>query len=154
VEQAQTGFHFTPVSFVDPANSPTYQGVYRPNLVGNPTDFSYGQSVQAALGCPTGHQSIDCFFNPAAFALPAPGQFGNSGRNILTGPGLVGLDFTLHKDFSLGENKQLEFRTEVFNAINTPNFGNPDQGLQSPTFSRLLSAGAPREIQFVLMLKF
>jgi hypothetical protein len=154
VEQMQTGFHFTPYSSVDPANSPAYQGVARPDLVGNPTDFSYGSDVQAALGCPVGRRSILCSFNPAAFALPAPGDFGNADRNVVEGPGLVSVDFTLHKDFRFRESKVLEFRAEVFNFINTPNFNEPDQGLQSPTFTRLLSAGAPREIQFALKLLF
>jgi hypothetical protein len=154
VEQMQTGFHFTPYSYVDPANSPTYQGVARPDLVGNPTDFSYGQDVQASLGCPVGHKSILCSFNPAAFAVPALGDFGNADRNLVEGPGLVSIDFTVHKDFRIRESKTIEFRTEVFNLINTPNFHNPDQGLQSPTFTRFLSAGAPREIQFALKLMF
>jgi len=154
VEQMQTGFHFVPYSYVDPANSPTYQGVARPDLVGNPRVFSYGSDVQASLGCPVGRQSISCSFNPAAFAVPAAGDFGNADRNTVQGPGLMSLDFTLHKEFRIREGKMLEFRTEVFNIINTPNFGNPDVGLQSPTFTRYLSAGPPREIQFALKLLF
>ena len=66
----------------------------------------------------------------------------------------MSLDFTLHKEFRFRESKSLEFRTEVFNFVNTPNFANPDQGLQSPTFTRYLSAGPPREIQFALKLLF
>lgn len=152
IEQIQSGFHFVPYSFIDPADSPTYQGVARPDLVGDPTNFSYGQSTQAALGCPTGHKSVLCSFNPAAFAVPAPGDFDNADRNTVEGPGLVGFDLTLHKLFRLTERSQLEFRAEAFNFLNTPNFNLPDPGLQSPTFSRYLSSGPPREIQFALKL--
>jgi hypothetical protein len=154
IEQIQSGFHFVPFSSIDPADSPTYQGVARPDLVGDPTNFSYGQSAQAALGCPTGHKSVLCSFNPAAFAVPAPGDFGNADRNTVEGPGLVSFDLALHKLFRLSERGQLEFRAEAFNFINTPNFQLPDPGLQSPTFSRYLSAGPPREIQFALKLMF
>jgi hypothetical protein len=154
IEQVQSGFHFVPYSSVDPANSPTYQGVARPDLVGNPNNFSYGQSAQAALGCPIGRQSVTCFFNPAAFALPAAGDFGDADRNVLSAPGIVSLDFTLHKQFQLHESTILEFRVEAFNSINTPNFLLPDIGLQSPTFTHLLTAGPPREIQFALKLMF
>ena len=154
IEQLQTGFHFVPYSYDDPANSPTYQGVARPDEVGNPRSFSYGTGVQASLGCPTGRQSTLCSFNPAAFAVPAPGDFGNADRNSVQGPGLVSLDLALHKEFRFREDKSIEFRTEVFNFVNTPNFANPDEGLQSPTFTRYLSSGAPREIQFALKLLF
>jgi len=128
--------------------------VARPDMVGNPTNFSYGQSAQVALGCPTGRKSVLCSFNPAAFAVPGPGDFGNADRNTVQGPGLVSFDLTLHKLFRLTERGQLEFRTEFFNFLNTPNFYLPDPGLQSPTFSRYLSSGPPREIQFALKLLF
>lgn len=139
---------------IDPADSPTYQGVARFDPVGDPTNFSYGQSVRAALGCPTGHKSLLCSFNLAAFAVAAPGDFGNADRNTVEGPGLVSFDLAMHKLFRLTERSQLEFRAEAFNFINTPNFNLPDPGLQSATFSRYLASGPPREIQFGLKLLF
>ncbi|MGA2632475.1 MAG: hypothetical protein ABSG54_19950, partial [Terriglobia bacterium] len=106
-------------------------------------------------GCPAGHKSIQCFFNPAAFGYANPGEFGNAGRNIVEGPSLVGVDFALHKDFRITENKQLQFRTEFFNLPNSPSFGNPNQILESSTFTRLRSTViSPRDIQFALKFVF
>ena len=125
-------------------------------MLGNPKSFSYGQSVQASFGCPTGHQSIECFFNPAAFGYANPGSFGNAGRNVVEGPGLTSVDFTVHKDIPFHEDRQrLEFRVEVFNILNTPNFQTPDITFEDGTFGALLSTNhVPREIQFSLDLKF
>ncbi|MBI2689076.1 MAG: TonB-dependent receptor [Acidobacteria bacterium] len=63
--------------------------------------------------------------NPAAFATPAPGTFGNLGRGALHGPGLSQFDLTLHKKFSITERIASEFRFEVYNLFNRANFGNP-----------------------------
>jgi hypothetical protein len=63
--------------------------------------------------------------NPAAFSIPAPGAFGNSSRNSLTGPGLSQLDLTLGKKFPVFEHKNLEFRAEIYNIFNHANFANP-----------------------------
>ena len=61
------------------------------------------------------------WFDPCAFALPTPGYLGNAGRNIIRGPGLANLDFSLTKGSRLrflGESGQLEFRAEIFNILN------------------------------------
>jgi hypothetical protein len=151
----QTGFFFTPGTYVDPANAPFYYDPARPNVVANPKNFSYNTAAQAALGCPTGRQSLDCFFNPGSFTYADPGTFGNAGRDIVEGPGYSGVDFAVHKDFKLTESKRLEFRTEVFNIINTPNFLLPDLGYEDSTFAHILSTnGKPRDIQFALKLLF
>jgi hypothetical protein len=65
------------------------------------------------------------WINPAAFSLPAPGTFGNSGRNSLTGPMLAQTDITLSKKFRFTESKNLEFRSEFYNIFNKANFSNP-----------------------------
>jgi hypothetical protein len=65
------------------------------------------------------------WLNPAAFSLPAPGTFGNSMRNGLTGPGLAQFDLTLGKKFRIHEAANVEFRTEIYNIINHANFSNP-----------------------------
>ncbi len=65
------------------------------------------------------------FLNPAAFTIPAPGEYGNLGRWALKGPGLAQLDLTLHKRFELGEGHAIEFRGEVYNVLNRANFANP-----------------------------
>ncbi|MFN7921927.1 MAG: hypothetical protein U0Q16_17630 [Bryobacteraceae bacterium] len=63
--------------------------------------------------------------NPAAFSIPAPGQFGNLGRWALHGPGLAQSDITLQKRFALTERFHLEFRSEFYNIFNRANFANP-----------------------------
>jgi hypothetical protein len=145
----------------------------RPDRIHNPYDFSFNTAGQAALGCP-GHQTINCWFNQAAFALPAfaPGQstarmFGNTERAVLRGPDLVNFDFSIYKNFKLGERFELKFRSEFFNIFNHPNFGLPNfgsgGGSSGAGFVNVAGGAAitttntpdtQREIQFGLKLEF
>jgi hypothetical protein len=66
--------------------------------------------------------------NPLMFRLGAAGTLGNAGRNMLTGPPMKNLDFSINKDTRLrflGEGGQLQFRAEIFNILNHPNFDQP-----------------------------
>jgi hypothetical protein len=65
------------------------------------------------------------FLNPAAFATPAPGTFGNLERNSIHGPSTKQVDAFFSKHFRTGGRTDIEFRTEVFNLFNTANFANP-----------------------------
>ncbi len=65
------------------------------------------------------------FLNPAAFAVPAAGSFGNLPRNALKGPGFQQFDLIFNKRFWFSESVNLEFRTEIFNILNHANFANP-----------------------------
>ena len=67
--------------------------------------------------------------NPAAFATPAPGTFGNLPRNALRGPNFSQFDLVFNKRFRFSETMNLEFRTEVFNILNHTNFANPGSTL-------------------------
>jgi hypothetical protein len=67
--------------------------------------------------------------NPAAFAIPAPGTFGNLARNALHGPGFWQSDLILNKRIPITETVKLEFRTEIFNIFNHANFANPSSTL-------------------------
>jgi hypothetical protein len=152
---AQSGAPFTVNLSTAAGNEPADVGlvnsttnVERPNVVGN------------LNGGP--HTATE-WFNPAAFALPAPFTFGNAGRNDVYGPGYVDLDFSLQKDFVLPwENSKLQFRFDAFNAFNHPNFNVPGRvatfnsaGVQtSPTFGVITSALDPRELQFALKFEF
>jgi hypothetical protein len=114
----------------------------RPDMIHNPYDFSFDVATQAALGCShPGHQTLDCWFNQAAFVAPplasTPGacggqcsarDFGKAGRAILRGPDLVNFDFSAYKTFRLGERFGLVFRAEFFNILNHPNFNLPNVG--------------------------
>jgi hypothetical protein len=152
---AQSGAPFTVNLSTAAGNEPADVGlvnsttnVERPNVVGNPNG---------------GPHTATEWFNPAAFALPAPFTFGNAGRNDVYGPGYVDLDFSLQKDFVLPfENSKLQFRFDAFNAFNHPNFNVPGRvatfssaGVQtSPTFGVITSALDPRELQFALKFEF
>ena len=127
---ARTGEAYTAFLSYDPTNTGT--GGPWPNRVHNPKDFSYNVAGQVALGCPGGKQSLTCFYNPAAFVVPdlAPGQtfahqFGTSGNGILRGPDQVNVDFSAIKDFHLTEAQTIQFRAELFNMFNHPQFQIP-----------------------------
>lgn len=97
-------------------------------------------------------KNIEGWFNPAAFAVPAPFTFGNSARNMLFGPGQRIIDMSVLKDFKFGENHAIQFRAEAFNMPNHPSFGNPSTNLSIPASVgkiRGTSVG-PRAIQFGL----
>jgi len=134
-----------------------------PDRIHDPYDFSFGQDVQAEMGCPVGHQSLQCWYNPAAFTIPAlaPGQkfahqFGNGGSGNLRGPGQVNFDVGLMKDFSLTERHTLSFRAEFFNIANHPQFKLPNNN-PNDSGGAAITATLPdnqREIQFGLKWNF
>ena len=102
------------------------------------------------------------WLNPAAFAAPANGAYGNAGRNAFRGPGLWQTDLGLAKKFRLSERLLLDFRAEAFNLFNRAQFGNPINNINNSTFGRILATandgatgtGTPRQLQFMLRLNF
>jgi hypothetical protein len=99
--------------------------------------------------------SIDRWFDEFAFVQSAPGVFGNTGRNVLFGPGTRNLDFMAGKRFRLPwEGHSLQFRFESFNFSNTPKFGQPNANLRSPAAATISQADEPRRIQFGLKYVF
>jgi hypothetical protein len=115
----------------------------RPNLVGNPNNGS--RKVNAWLDA-SAFQRLD----PTANA----GQFGTEGRNVNIGPAYADWDFGALKNFSVSESKQFQFRAELFNVLNRTNFRLPDSDISSPTFNHILSAQAPRQVQFALKFMY
>jgi len=114
---------FTPVLGFDNADVQSLLTSERPDLAGNPY-----------VGvCPNGSRvgTPLCWFNPSAFALPPPGQFGTAGRNILRGPAFAQFDLALQKGFHLWEGTKLTFGAEAYNLLNRPNFAVPSN-TQSP----------------------
>lgn len=115
----------------------------RPDLAGNPfLDTSRSRS-----------QLINEYFNTAAFGATT-GLYGTAGRNLIYGPGSVNWDFSAFKNFSVTESKTVQFRAELFNLFNQVNLNNPNAVLTSPSFGRILGAGAPRIVQFGLKFLF
>ncbi len=102
------------------------------------------------------NQSIDKWFDPAAFAVPAPFTFGSSARNALFGPGLITWDAAVFKNFAITERVRASFRTEFFNMLNRANFGNPATNISAPANVGRIAATVtdPRTIQFGLRLEF
>src|SRR5580700_1147679 len=114
---------FTPVLAFDNADLQSLDTSERPNLIGDPYSGV----------CPNGSRVGTPFswFNPSAFALPAPGQFGTSGRNSLRGPAFAEFDLTLQKAFRLTEGAKVTLGAEAYNLFNNPNFSVPSN-TQSP----------------------
>ncbi len=122
----------------------------RPNL-------KAGHTGDPILGGP------DRYWDIGAFELQAANTRGNLGRNTLIGPGLVGIDFSAVKMFALSERAHLQFRTEVFNIGNRPNFAVPSgtvafsnaNGDRAPNWGRITSTTTTsRQVQFGLKLTF
>jgi hypothetical protein len=111
----------------------------RPNLVG-----------KAKLG----HMSKSEWFNPNAFAVPSF-SYGNAPRDFLRAPHISDTDFSLFKNFPLGEKATLSFRAEAFNIFNIQNYGVPDSNFGDPTFGEITgNVLAPRELQLGLHLQY
>ena len=100
------------------------------------------------------------WFNPAVFAAPAPGSFGNFRRNSIYGPGIDNFNMSLFKNFNFTENTRIQIRFEAFNVFNHTQWGNINVPLSAPTsgipFSganagssgQITSARDPRQLQF------
>ena len=101
------------------------------------------------------------YYDPTAFVLPPVGTYGNAGRNILMGPGLVTSDFSLTKNTAISERVNLQFRAESYNLFNNVNFGQPSMimfetsGAIASTAGLITSTNVEgRQFQFALKLIF
>jgi hypothetical protein len=123
----------------------------RPNLVNTGAPAVYGNVGKGIL-----------WFDTSKFAAPAAGALGNVGRNILSGPGLVNIDFSLFRNFSITERLKGQLRLESFNFTNTPHYDNPNTTFGDPNFGQVTTAGGdyntgrgdPRQFQIGLRLFF
>ena len=160
----QTGVPYTPLIGEDVAgNGDQYAANnQRPNLVA-------GQPLYIASPAPP-----FLVANPAAFAIPAAGTYGSAGRNILRASGLNQFDVALHKTVKASERFSVQFRAELFNVYNHPNFATPaasgnnlltagssfglSQEMANASSGGLLlplfNSGGPRSIQLALKLLF
>ncbi|HZT30763.1 MAG TPA: TonB-dependent receptor [Bryobacteraceae bacterium] len=101
-----SGAYLTPSQFGAQFTGP------RPDLVGNPN-------------LPHSQRTIDRWFNVSALVNPQPGSLGTAGKGIIQGSGVNRWDLTLAKNFRIVENHKLQFRAELFNAFNHPQFDDP-----------------------------
>jgi outer membrane receptor protein involved in Fe transport len=116
----------------------------RPDLIGDP---------KLSSDRPRGEQ-VARFFNTAAFRANAVGTFGTAGRNIIQGPGYFNWDMSLKKAFRITEGHQLQFRWDVFNVPNRPNFNSLVTNLNAPTFGQIDGVEPGRIMQFSLKYVF
>ena len=154
IVSAQTGPHFTPQISGD------ISGADEQTITGSPTDRP---NVSGGTFYPS-HPTPQQWVLASAFAPQASLTFGNAGRNILTGPGTAAWDFAVLRRFRLRETANLEFRAEMFNIFNRPNFDIPQRDLASPSFGQIFNTvqpvaglasggpGDPREVQLGLRL--
>lgn len=112
------------------------------------------------VGSPQGPETVEQFFNTAAFAVPADFTFGNCGVASLSGWPHHNFDLSVFKNFALplGEDSRLQFRAEFFNAFNTPQFADPNTSVTSSRFGTTTGVfdaeKEARVIQFGLKLIF
>jgi hypothetical protein len=116
-------------------------------------DLVTGSNPNAA---PAGGRTPSEWFNTANFTAPASLTEGNLGDNTNYGPPLRNLDFSIFKDFVFTERVRMQFRAEVFNLANTPQFNFPDSGYGDTNFGKVTSTlpGTERHVQFGLKLLF
>ena len=132
---------------------------------GNTTDQRPDIVPGVSLTPPVG-ATIGQWINPAAFALPAAGTFGNAPRDLARGPGAWQMDLGIGKRIALSERARLELRSEFFNVFNHPQYGLPQATFGVPGFGSIVQtvntttpvspvgSGTPREIQFALRVAF
>ncbi len=119
-----TGQYLTPTfSGFDPSNTNQFSGSV--DRVGNPA--------------PIGRRSINNWFNPRAYAVPKSGTFGNAGFGSLEGPGSSDLNLAVFKNFRVRKSGSLDISASFTNALNHPNFGNPDVVITDTTAGKITS---------------
>ena len=143
----QSGLPFTPSLGFNPSNDGDSRNPVRPSY--NPSF-----SGPVILGGP------NQYFDPKAFVVPAPGTYGNAGRDVLTGPGIAELDLSAQKVVRVSEKVRAQFRAEFFNVVNHANFGTPNTvvftsagSAPAPTAGVITSTSTTsRQIQFGLKM--
>ena len=115
---------------------------------------------------PPGGKSIAQWINPAAFVAPVNDTWGDAPRDVARGPGVWQIDMGMGKQIPLTERVGLQFRTEVFNIFNHPQYGLPNATILVSNFGSITNTvntttpvspvgeGTPREFQFALHLQF
>jgi hypothetical protein len=139
-----TGYSFNPTNSTSVSNSigaPTLAPTERPNRLRD-GNLSNDQ------------RTIDRWFDPAAFAIPAQFTFGNSGRNVLEGPGYFNVDMGVHRNFQIRERMRLIYRWEMFNSLNRANFNNPNASIGNSTAGQISGTRPARIMQMALKLTF
>jgi hypothetical protein len=141
---------------------PVLDGVLGGWSVSGTTTFQSGMpvgvsrpSVNNGRSAKLDNPTIDKWFDTSVFSIAEPFTFGNVGRLLpdVRSHGVKDFDIAIGKSFYAFERYELKFRTEFFNAFNTPRFGSPASGVGSATFGTVASqSNRPRSVQFGLQL--
>jgi hypothetical protein len=128
---------------VTQANSLGYAGftTQRPNLVGDPT-------------LPADERTPARWFNTAAFSTASEFQIGTASRNPVRGPSYRNVDLAVMRLVRVGGERVIEVRAEVFNLLNTANFGAPAGTQGAANFGTITTALDPRVVQFAVKYAF
>jgi hypothetical protein len=129
-----------PLAITQPNNTHGFTEEQRPNVISSPV-LSSGQTLQH-------------WFNTAAFVEAPDFTLGDSPRFPLHGPGVENWDLALQRNFLIRERLKLQFRGEFFNAWNHANFNNPNGSVTSPSFGAISSSQAGRVTELVLRMFF
>ncbi|MEX2262933.1 MAG: TonB-dependent receptor [Bryobacteraceae bacterium] len=130
---------------------------YTPAVNGNPANTTGGQRPDRLRdgNLPRGERTPERWFDPSAFALPAPFTFGNSAANVLESPGLINLNMSVARTFRFNERVSLDFRSEFFNVFNEAQFAFPNAVVNTVNAGTISeTASSARQIQFGLKLVF
>jgi hypothetical protein len=128
---------------VTQANSLGYAGftAQRPNLVGDPT-------------LPADERTPARWFNTSAFAVANQFTIGSASRNPIRGPAYKNVDLAVMRRVGFGGERAIELRAEIFNALNTANFGAPATMAGAANFGTITTAFDPRVVQFAAKFWF
>jgi hypothetical protein len=116
-------------------------GVQRPNLVGDPT-------------LPADQRTAAQWFNTAAFAVAPQFTLGTASRNPVRGPAYRDVDLAVMRRVPVRSGTAIELRAEIFNLLNTVNFGAPAAVLGAANFGTITSALDPRVVQLAVKVLF
>jgi hypothetical protein len=148
---AASGRPFTPFATSNNSSIDIGEEQALPNVIGRP---SYPQNVNCWY-YDSANAKCAAFSGSNAFSIPAPGVFGNAGRNSLRGPGIQDLDVSISRNFAITERMKVQFRAEAFNLTNTVAFGLPNSNVSGGSPGVITSLAAdPRIMQFALRLTF
>jgi hypothetical protein len=107
------------------------------------------------VGDPEGPQTVEEWYNRAAFQLVPSGTFGNAGRNILRGPGWLTFDLSLQRRIDLSSRMNATLRWDIFHMFNRTNLGLPERNIASATAGVISTlAGDPRVMQLSVRFAF
>jgi len=158
----------TPINVVRGSGDPAFPGL-RPDILKSPV-LPRDQRTRAEY-----FNNVVCTVNPCSTTAPGaafsvarfncgdpnappncdPNAPGNAGRNLFNGPGFIGLDFSLFKEFAPSEKFKVQTRLELFNTLNTPHFANPNGDISSGSLGAIqFTTDHPRQVQIAVKIIF